>query len=418
VLLLTPFRSRSTPPRLGQRPGLDGVRGLAILGVLVVHAQSFGTFGHFAPGGHLGVTVFFVLSGFLITTLLLEEHDRHGAIHLRHFYLRRAARLLPALLVLLPFHGLVWAFRLPPFVVLAAMLPMLLYVTNLVRAHHLMNLAGTTFGWSLAIEEQFYLGWPPLLKRTLERGRSLLPLAVGCLVAVAVAAGIRLALADDAGWRGWLYYSTVTRFDALFVGCLAALARWRLAPPAPAAFLPSRVSWSPLPVVGWLAAGWLGYAYLTYHAALPITFTLGMPSVALAAALLVLAVVRHPAGWLSRALSHPVLVRLGVLSYGLYLWNLLPFQAWRILSGARPGVAGTLACLAFAYAVAELSYRWVEQPVIGWARDWMRGNRRPLRSFQRRPVDRAELARVHAARAPHTGTSRQPNPHLAAPAIR
>lgn len=407
-----PFRSRSAPPRLGQRPGLDGVRGVAILGVLVVHAQSFGTFGHFASGGHLGVTVFFVLSGFLITTLLLEEHDRHGTIHLRHFYLRRAARLLPALLVFLPFHGLVWAFRLPPHVVLAAMLPMLLYVTNLVRAHHLMNMAGTTFGWSLAIEEQFYLGWPPLLKRTLERGRSLLPLVVGCLVAVAVATVIRLALADDAGWRGWMYFATITRFDALFVGCLAALARWRLAPAAGVA------GWLLPPVVGWLAAGWLGYAYLTYHAALPITFTLGMPSVALAAALLVLAVVRHPAGWLGRALSHPLLVRLGVLSYGLYLWNLLPFQAWRIFTGNRPGVAGTLICLTFAYTAAELSYRWVEQPVIGWARDWMRGNRRPLRTLHRRPVDRAELARMHAARVRHTETSRQANPHLAAPAIR
>ncbi len=373
--------------------------------MLVVHAQSFGTFGHVASGGHLGVTVFFVLSGFLITTLLLEEHDRHGTIHLRHFYLRRAARLLPALLVFLPFHGLVWVFRFPPYVVLAAMLPMLLYVTNLVRAHHLMNLAGTTFGWSLAIEEQFYLGWPPLLKRTLDRGRSLLPLVVGCLVAVAVAAVIRLALADEPDWRGWLYYSTVTRFDALAVGCLAALARWRLTLPG-------------LRAVGWLAAGWLGYAYLTYHAALPITFTLGLPSVALAAALLVLAVVRHPAGWLGRALSHPALVRLGALSYGLYLWNLLPFQAWRIFTGARPGVTGTLICLTFAYTAAELSYRWVEQPVIGWARDRMRGNRRPLRTMHRRPVDRAELARVHAAQVRHTETSRQANPHLAAPAIR
>jgi peptidoglycan/LPS O-acetylase OafA/YrhL len=408
------LRSRPTPPRLGQRPGLDGVRGVAILGVLVVHAQSFGTFGHFAPGAHLGVTVFFVLSGFLITTLLLEEHDRHGTIQLRHFYLRRAARLLPALLVLLPFHGLVWAFRLPPDVVLAAMVPMLLYVTNLVRAHHLMNLAGTTFGWSLAIEEQFYLGWPPLLKRTLERGRSLLPLVVGCLVAVAVAGLIRLVLADEPGWRGWLYYSTITRVDALAVGCLAALARWRLALPGLQV-----AGWLALRVVGWLAAGWLGYAYLTYHSALPITFTLGLPSAALATALLVLAVVRHPAGGLSRALSHPVLVRLGVLSYGLYLWNLLPFQAWRIFTGARPGVVGTLACLAVAYTAAELSYRWVEQPVIDWARARMRGTRRPLWTFQRRTVDRAELALIHAARIRHTDARRrQASLHTVGPTIR
>jgi peptidoglycan/LPS O-acetylase OafA/YrhL len=350
-----------------------------------MHAQAFGAFGHVAPGAHLGVTVFFVLSGFLITTLLLEEHHRHDTINLRHFYLRRAARLLPALLVLLPFHALVWTYEASFGVVLAAMVPMLLYVTNLVRAHDVMVMAGTTFGWSLAIEEQFYLGWPPLLKRALKRGRSLLlPVAV-CLVAVLAATAIRMVLADHGAWRGWLYYSTVTRFDALAIGCLAALARWRVALP-----------W--FRGAGWLAAGWLGYAYLTYHSDLPETFTLGLSSAALATAGVVLAVVREPTGRLARVLSQPALVRLGVLSYGLYLWNLLPFQAWQIFSGERPGLAGTLTCLAIGYTAAELSYRWVEQPMIGWARARIRGQRRPVWTFQRRAVDRADLARQHAAR--------------------
>jgi len=349
-----------------------------------MHAQAFGTFGHFAPGAHLGVTVFFVLSGFLITTLLLEEYDRRGTIDLRRFYLRRAARLLPALLVLLPFHTLVWTFETSLGVVLAALVPMLLYVTNLVRAHHMMDLAGTTFGWSLAIEEQFYLGWPPLLKRVLERGRSLLLPVMVCLAAVLAAAVTRTLLADHDVWQGWLYYSTLTRFDALAVGCLAALARWRLALP-----------W--FRGVGWLAAGWLGYAYLTYHSGLPETFAFGLPTASLVTAVLVLAVVRQPAGWLAQLLSRPVLVRLGVLSYGLYLWNLLPFQAWRIFSGERPGPIGTLVCLVIGYAAAELSYRWVEQPVIDWTRSRMRGQRRPLWTFRPRARDRAEVARQHIA---------------------
>jgi peptidoglycan/LPS O-acetylase OafA/YrhL len=373
------------PPRLGHRPALDGVRGIAILGVLVMHAQSFGTFGDFAPGAHLGVTVFFVLSGFLITTLLLEEYDRHNAVNLRRFYLRRAARLLPALLAFLPFHALVWTFGASPGIVLASMAPMLLYVTNLVRAHHMMDLAGTTFGWSLAIEEQFYLGWPPVLKRALERGRSLLVPVLVCLLAVLVAAVIRVLLADQGAWRGWLYYSTLTRFDALAVGCLAALARWRLALPG-------------FRGAGWLAAGWLGYAYLAYHSGLPETFAIGLPTASLAAAVLVLAVVRQPSGRLARLLSQPALVRLGVLSYGLYLWNLLPFQAWRIFSGQRPGPLATLVCLAVGYAVAEASYRWVEQPVIAWTRARMRGQHEPLWTFRPRAAHRTEVARRHIAR--------------------
>lgn len=394
------FARAVPPPRLGHQPALDGVRGLAILGVLLAHGQSHGALPHLIPGGHLGVTVFFVLSGFLITTLLLEEHHRHRAINLRHFYLRRAARLVPALLVLLPFHALVWSFDVSIDTVLLALVPMLLYVTNLMRAHAVMHLAGTTFGWSLAIEEQFYLGWPPLLKRVLERGRSWLLPVGGCLAVVAVASLLRLALADAEGWKGWLYYSTLTRIDALAIGCLAALARWRF-----------QLPW--VRVAGWAGLAWLGYAYATYHAALPSMFTVGLLSTSLATAGLVLSVAAVPTGWLARALSTPALVRLGALSYGLYLWNLLPLQAWEIFTGARPGLTGTAICLLLGYGAAALSYRLVEQPVMSWAKAAMRGQRRPLwrrpapgRARWRLPAPHRALRRLPAWRLP--GPRRDP----------
>ncbi|MGH3648165.1 MAG: acyltransferase family protein [Micromonosporaceae bacterium] len=382
---------------MGHQAALDGVRGLAIVGVLLAHAQSHGALPWWLPGGHLGVTVFFVLSGFLITTLLLEEYDRHASINLRHFYLRRAARLVPALLVLLPFHALVWSFDVSVDTVLLALVPMLLYVTNLMRAHAVMHMAGTTFGWSLAIEEQFYLGWPPLLKRVLERGRSWLLPVGACLTVIAVAATLRLTLADNADWKGWLYYSTVTRIDALAIGCLAALARWRF-----------QLPW--VRVAGWAGLAWLGYAYATYHAALPSMFTVGLFSIALATAALVLAVTAAPAGWLARAVSQPALVRLGALSYGLYLWNLLPFQGWVIFTGARPGLTGTVVCLLLGYGAAALSYRLVEQPVMAWAKAAMRGQRRQLWSLPAPRRDPEHAALVHAAqlRAGQAAATRLP----------
>ncbi len=396
----TPRRlpARTVPPRLGHRPALDGVRGLAIAGVLLTHAQSHGALPSLVPGGHLGVTVFFVLSGFLITTLLLEEYQRDQAIGLRDFYLRRAARLVPALLVLLPVHALVWSFEVSVATVLLALVPMLLYVTNLMRAHAVMHLAGTTFGWSLAIEEQFYLGWPPLLKRVLERGRSWLLPVGACLTVIAVAVVLRATLADRDGWSGWLYYSTVTRIDALAVGCLAALARWRY-----------RLPWVRL--AGWTALAWLGYAYARYAADLPEMFTVGLLGTSLATAAVVLAVTAAPTGWLARILSQRGLVRLGALSYGLYLWNLLPFQTWEILTGARPGTVGTALCLILGYAAAALSYRLVEQPVTAWAKAAMRGQRRPLRRplWTPRPrLDPERAAALHHARQHAVPSSRLP----------
>src|SRR5437764_13785852 len=103
-------RVREPAPAFAHLPALDGIRELAILAVLLLHSSIWGAVPDgFLPGGNLGVTVFFVLSGFLITTLLLTEHGRRGTIDLRAFYLRRAARLLPGLVVLLPIYVVVFS---------------------------------------------------------------------------------------------------------------------------------------------------------------------------------------------------------------------------------------------------------------------------------------------------------------------
>jgi peptidoglycan/LPS O-acetylase OafA/YrhL len=148
--------------RLGYVPALDGLRGIAILLVLGYHVG-------WIPGGFLGVDVFFVLSGFLITTLLLEEWGQSGAIDLRAFYVRRVRRLLPALLVLLATLGMLAAFeaadgRVGEGEAIASSITVcLLYVANIWRASGHFLTGPLTQMWTLAQEEQFYLLWPPLL---------------------------------------------------------------------------------------------------------------------------------------------------------------------------------------------------------------------------------------------------------------
>src|SRR4051812_6041644 len=155
--------------RLGYRPALDGLRALAIVMVVCHHSMPFFRGNdRFPTGGLLGVDVFFVLSGFLITTLLLEERRDTGSISLRAFYKRRALRLFPALWVLLAVHAAVahqagWDMTTEWHTILAA----LTYTTNWAPVFHWNLNADQVFLWSLAVEEQFYLVWPFVLRRLL-----------------------------------------------------------------------------------------------------------------------------------------------------------------------------------------------------------------------------------------------------------
>ncbi|MCS6912871.1 MAG: acyltransferase [Myxococcales bacterium] len=342
------MRSDPTAPcfRLGHQPALDGLRGLAAGVVLLGHARL-----PFLPGGYLGVDLFFVLSGFLITTLLLQEQAQTGRICLLRFYGRRALRLLPALCavvgVSLLYGGLGPAAVAREMALDAA--GSLLYVENWLRAltAHQGPLLGHT--WSLAIEEQFYLTWPLLVGSR----RGIAPLVAFALLGALASALLRAALFAGPATVPRLYHGTDTRADALLTGCALGLA-W--ATPAVRAHL--RAAHRLIAAAAWVATGVLGAVLLGVRADDAWLYRGGLSLLALcAAALLLCALVAPP-----RLLLWPPLRWLGRISYGLYLWHYPTFQVFWLHGWLTP--AGRLAAATLSVAAAALSYYGLERPFL------------------------------------------------------
>lgn len=386
------------------QPALDGVRAVAIAGVLALHSNIWGDVPSLMPGGNLGVSVFFVLSGYLITTRLLREHGRSGAIDLRAFYVRRAARLLPPLLVLLPIYAVLFSGAVPTGQLLLTVAATLLYLSSIVQS--IWGAMGNLgWSWSLSVEEYFYALWPVLLRRLLSRSpatpsrwrpaaiRDPLLWAIALALGAAVlASALRIVLSGSPYWNDFVYYSPLTRIDALALGCLIALVQRR----SPRALrLP--------PGVGWLALAGLAWSYAQQRFAIggaPLD-RYGLTLSAALAALLIVAVVRRPRSPLARLLSSRPLAHVGRVSYGLYVWNLLPGQTFHLLALRHPGLTGTLVCAAIVIVVVELSYWFVERPCMRWARRRLADERkRPSRKLSWRGLRRRRPLGAISSRFP------------------
>ena len=325
-----PVPDSSAPWRLGHRPGLDGLRGAAILLVLAWHVGLPGL-----PGaGQAGVTLFFVLSGFLITTLLVDERVRAGRIDFTRFYLRRAARLLPALLLLLVAVTIMVLIVQPPGGAVA-ILASILYTANWVQASH-GDLFPIQHTWTLSIEEQFYVAWPLLLSLLLLIRRRWALSVV--LLAFVASTALRFFFAPFDEARA--LWGTDVRADALLAGCALALVMTR----------PIRVRQT-LTIVALLA---FGAAVVTGSP--PMLLAGGLTVISLASVLLVLsATTTHG------LLAWAPLRWVGSISYGLYLWHPFLFNAFPAVPHVVLVVPAVLAAVA--------SSRWVEQPIIRWARN-------------------------------------------------
>ena len=206
--------------RLGHRPALDGVRGIAIAGVVGYHLFNWPRHGGY------GVDLFFVLSGFLITTLLLEEHARTGRISLGNFYRRRARRLLPALGVMFGFYVFLELVNGVLFEKLLGLLATFSYLANFLQAWPQPSLLipGTLHLWSLATEEQFYVIWPTLLVVLLALRASSSRIAAVLLVVFAAVTAHRLLLAGTVPDSRLSWAPDTRGVDGIAIGCLTAVA--------------------------------------------------------------------------------------------------------------------------------------------------------------------------------------------------
>jgi len=377
--------TRASASRLGYQPALDGLRAVSIVLVMCFHYSFRGR--PLVKGGFLGVDAFFTLSGFLITVLLLQERARTGSIGLRHFYARRALRLLPAAMTLVAFAVVL---RLLPAEFSgkpswSGILGTTFYVANWVRivSPESMGILGPT--WSLSIEEQFYLLWPLLLLGMLALGwrrRHILLATLGLTAASAAWCAILwnrsvtergptfldyyLSLTNrgrsDFAYRldAWdrIYFGSDTRAAGLLLGCCLAIALTagadRLTPTGRrlltlGSFLGAAVCVLIVATSEAVRSGWLfDWGMLPFS----------LPVVGIIAGLMV-----APRSPLGKVLGIGLLVWIGRRSYGLYLFHVPVFVLLPEVTDLSEW-PGLVASFGLVFVIAALSYRFLEQPIL------------------------------------------------------
>jgi len=379
---------RQAISRVPYLPGLDGLRAVAVVAVMIYHTNN-----GWLPGGFIGVEVFFVISGYLITLLLIGEHEKTGRIDLKQFWLRRARRLLPAVFLLLALLMVYTAlFKRDTLGLLRGdVIAGLAYVTNW---YQIWVGAGYTAAadfaplrhlWSLAVEEQFYLFWPIAMVGLIRLGRRRLPDVSRWLVLAAVGIALAVGLLYHSGPVGtsavtpaayWdvagrpiskmdtLYLSTISRSTGLLLGAAFAML-WRpvavmrgpLRDKGPALDLLAAVGLAALGALAWFlhVIGDTGQAD-------PWLFRGGFLAVGLAT-VMVMAAVTHRGARAGPLLGNPVFNWIGTRSYGLYLFHYPIYQIIRETAGSTLTVAEFAVAMVCTAVITEFSYRFVEMPV-------------------------------------------------------
>lgn len=341
-------------------PALDGVRAIAVILVMIYHLAEILP-NHQPPldGGFLGVDIFFVLSGFLITCVLLSEWQRTDTISLKSFYIRRICRLVPAYWLFVGVLFIAGRYVLTPLETdvtygYGNFVSALTYITNWNSAF------GSTSGhlnhtWSLAIEEQFYLLWPPCLILLLRRRRSMWQTVSVLAVAIIAVAAFRVWRADHGAVLSELYYATESRIDSLLSGCLAAFLF--MSPTIRSRLIGSRhftyLAWLALATGVFLVCWVREWEIETYRSYL-LVFELS-------AATCILWCATHERSWSGRILSLWPIRFIGKISYGLYLWHWFSYRLGMDLFTdtslqLATGVAMTFAIAASSYYFLELRF--------------------------------------------------------------
>jgi len=352
------------PPRRGVRfdfrPDIEGLRAVAVLAVIAFHAGAI-------SGGFVGVDVFFVISGFLITRLLFSELAETGRISLARFYAARARRLLPAAATVLVFTAVAATALLPPLQARSVLddgLASALYVGNyrlaIAGTDYLGHTAPSPFQhyWSLGVEEQFYLLWPALLigtawllGRRARRGRPT-PVPYVAMLAAIATGSVTLSVILTHSLPAWAFFSLPTRAWELAIGALVALTAigWRRLPAGWAAL----AGFAGLALIGWAAVNFDDRTpYPGTAALLPVFGT----------ALVIIGGCATPIGGAGRLLAVSPMRAVGRLSYSWYLWHWPVLLFAPLIVGHPIGWLGRAAAVSGAFGLAVLTLRYVERPV-------------------------------------------------------
>ncbi|MGS2746978.1 acyltransferase family protein [Bacillus zanthoxyli] len=343
--------------------GLDSLRGLAILGVILYHINF-----NWMPGGFLGVTVFFVLSGYLITDILAIEWKRNKRIDFKKFWLSRARRLLPGMLVMLVI-TLAWITVFHSSLLekmRGDSLAALFYVSNWWYIYHKLSyfdnfnqLSPLNHFWSLAVEEQFYVVWPFIISLGLyyikKQSRMILLICLG-----AVASALTMAILYEPGADpSRIYYGTDTRAFSLLIGAVLALV-W------PSNRLANKIIPKArfiLDVVGGIALIIILVMFWKTNQYDPFLYKGGMVLLSIATALLV-ANLAHPASRIAQFLRFRPLRWIGIRSYGIYLWHypILTLTTPKVNAGDFSLIRAILQFLLI-ILIAQISWKFIEKPI-------------------------------------------------------
>lgn len=340
----------NTTPEASYKPYLDGVRGLSILLVAVSH----GGLGHVVPGG-LGVTIFFFISGYLITTLLLKEMREHDTVKLGDFYMRRLWRLMPALVIYIFLSLLVYvAFK--QSIDIQELLSSTFYFSNYYNIFVGYEPLAGTFSpysvlWSLAIEEHFYLFFAPLMAFVRTR-RFLIVSITMMLISPLIVRGLVTHAAATNFSENYTYYATDARIDSIAYGCLLA-------------------------IIGYKKTSWKNSNFVVILALTGLLFTLTYRDVYFRQ------VIRYSVQgvclyfifgeliyskeieWLRRILSVRLMVFVGKLSYSLYLYHWIALTLMiAYLGRVQATVAWQIGYWVLSFGLAALSYYFVERPTL------------------------------------------------------
>ena len=370
-------------PNMGYEPSLDGIRAFSVIAVMLYHANIA-----WLPGGFLGVEIFFVVSGFLITSLLIEERTSTQRIDLKQFWIRRARRLLPALVVMLSATTFYVAFyatdSAPDF--RRDVLPSLGYFSNWwqIFAVDTPYFAASSLPvlrhlWSLAVEEQWYLIWPLLF--TLMFGAKWMRAKVSGILLLVCSAAIMIATAlrfvqDDETRTNFLYLSTITRSSGLLLGAAVAFT-WR---PWRKNSLPSWWRSSVADALAIASIAVIGVLMAMVHVSDARLYQGGLAATTVASAVIIAVVMRPNGLFVKKFFSQNFFVEIGRRSYGLYLWHWPIF----VVAHARDSGNRLAVALALTIIINEFVYQYVEIPTRqGALGNWWR-NRPQLSAMHRR----------------------------------